>query len=983
MSVAITSAPSPSSLARGEDKESGSSRETRTGPQVQLTLPLRSGILVSSQTMSPKPAFQAQLSAFPLDTDEAPSGAQYREAALFTEDPKTAFRYLERIEWGFSEADTRFMGHDLHPYPAKFIPQIPGTIISLLSARGDLVLDPFGGSGTTALEAVRLGRRAISVDANPVAALIGKVKTARISRSETAELHLLHGALRAYLETPSVSPSALLKANASYAPVIANREKWFSDAAFRELAHIRGRILSLSSEVARNIALLALSRTVLSASFQDSETRYKSVPRSVSVGETTRRFVREFESVMRSVARNEAATRYGVSQFLIGDARELKRLSIADASADLVVTSPPYGNATDYHLYHRFRLLWLGYDPVSLGHMEIGSHLKHQREGSGFESYFADIEGSLAEISRVLKNGRFAALVIGDSVYNGKTYETAQILAERSLKYGFDSFKVIDRELPKTRRSFTPAGRRASKESILFLRKNARETSVKLIPAPYKLWRYEGQLDRREREALLGQKNDGSKSSEIKLKALGLTRSRALTFTHYVELSNETREPTWQAILENGASGTAAARKDPKYVTHGIHPYKGKFYPQLAKGLINQLALPNGAAVLDPFCGSGTTLLEGYLNGLSAFGCDLHPLAAKIASAKTVVLEVSPDLLSEVVSSVLEAIETAPKTFQDRLDQFKDDCHEEIERWFAPAISRKLNWLLSTIRNASSGPVRDFLEVVYSSIVREVSHQDPKDLRIRYRKSPLRDADVLGKFRLQLEGQFARVEKFWKARGYSPHRFHSVRTACGDNRHFETFEALGLKEASIDLILTSPPYAMALPYIDTDRLSLLLLMGLNGSERRPLEQQLIGSREITTSARQELESDLCSGDDLPAGASKFVRNLLRQLGNADDAGFRKQNMPSLLFRFLRDMDAMLLNAYRLCKKGAEAMIVIGDSRMSLDDREIRIPTTDFVEELARHNGFKPLERFDISVSTENLLNMKNAITENVVLRLKK
>ena len=79
---------------------------------------------------------------------------------------------FQGINWSFSDAETGFLTHGLHPYPAKFIPQIPGYCIRLLSAPGELVLDPFGGSGTTALEAIRLGRRALSIDANPVGTLI-------------------------------------------------------------------------------------------------------------------------------------------------------------------------------------------------------------------------------------------------------------------------------------------------------------------------------------------------------------------------------------------------------------------------------------------------------------------------------------------------------------------------------------------------------------------------------------------------------------------------------------------------------------------------------------------------------------------------------------------------------------------------------------------------------------------------------------------
>jgi len=82
----------------------------------------------------------------------------YPEEALFLLSPSAVVERLRRLDWAFEKDDTGFLAHDIHPYPAKFIPQIPGTLIAVLSARGELVLDPFGGSGTTALEAIRLGR---------------------------------------------------------------------------------------------------------------------------------------------------------------------------------------------------------------------------------------------------------------------------------------------------------------------------------------------------------------------------------------------------------------------------------------------------------------------------------------------------------------------------------------------------------------------------------------------------------------------------------------------------------------------------------------------------------------------------------------------------------------------------------------------------------------------------------------------------------
>lgn len=904
----------------------------------------------------------------------------YEERPLHLGPPADALAKLRGINWGFEDEVTRLPGHDVHPYPAKFIPQIPGHLISRLSGRGELVLDPFGGSGTTALEAVRLGRRALSLDANPLSALIGRVKTARLSSDSLNELHSFNGALAAELQGGDISPHCLMKRWAAAAPDIPNREKWFADTAFAELLLIRSRIDQLELGVTRDIANVALSRMVLQASFQDSETRYKSVPRTVPQGETLKRYLKEFRAVLASVSQNQAATRFGISEFLCADIRHLAANDVPDGVADLIVTSPPYGNATDYHLYHRFRLLWLGFDPRALGRIEIGSHLKHQREGSGFESYIADMEVALSTFARLLKPGRYAALVIGDSIYEGIRHDPSPILAERSTQYGFESCGIIPRTVHATKRSFTHAGRRATLENILILRRHPQARAITLHPPPYKMWPYEADL--RVREA--GEIECPTPAAPLEIRAeLGdYSRFRHLAFTHAVQIEGFQREPTWQAIVENGSASQAGSRKDPKYVTHGLHAYKGKFYPQLAKALLNLSHASEGSIILDPFCGSGTTLLEGYLNGYRAFGCDMNPLAAKIARAKVEILNVEPDLLVEVVQTVRKIVSSPPTEFPATLREITEPCWDEAARWFAGPVLRKLDWLLFKLRRASAGPTLDFLETIVSSIIRDVSHQDPSDLRIRYRAMPLSDADVLGMFLKQLDIHFGRIEKFWTIRGYAPHRFVDATAVEGDNRQLTSYNRLGLFENSVDLVVTSPPYATALPYIDTDRLSMLVLMGLTSSDRRPLESELIGSREIGPVRRRELE---CSDEivGLPPECQKFIRKLQKAVASDQGAGFRKKNSPALLARYLLDMQRAFANVYRVCKPEAEAMIVMGDSKTTLAGKVLRIPSTDLVEELAESAGFTVVERLNISVTTENLNHAKHAITENAVLSFRK
>ena len=549
--------------------------------------------------------------------------------------PERIAKTFASIDWSFTNGDTGFLTHDLHPYPAKFIPQIPGCCIARLSLPGELVFDPFGGSGTTALEAVRMGRRALSTDANAVGTLIGRVKTSNLDRNAAKELHAIRSFLTTY-STDLPDPASLCNENADYLPNIPNIDKWFPVTSRGELAAIRSRIAELKNEKACDIALLALSRIVLAVSFQDSETRYSSKPHDIPQGETTKRYLAALDTIIRNVMRTQPALRYSVCDFLTADTRKLVQGRYKPDSVDLIVTSPPYGNANDYHLYHRFRLLWLGHDPRQFGRIEIGSHLRHQKESSSFDTYLAEMGQSLSGMHRLLKPGRYAVLVVGDAVYEKVLYPAAKALSNTAEKVGFETVCIVPRNIHRTKRSFMVAGRRATTENLLVIRKPSEKVSIWFISAPYKLWPYEGVLRGREIESVVGvpANNNNGEAFNLTLDPYSVTKARRLVFTHGVGMAQLDPEPTWQAIVENGFARQPSARKDPKYVTHGLHPYKGKFYPQLAKGLMNLGQIKSGASVFDPFCGSGTTLLEGYLNGYRTYGCDMNPVGCQNCQGK-------------------------------------------------------------------------------------------------------------------------------------------------------------------------------------------------------------------------------------------------------------------------------------------------------------------------------------------------------------
>ena len=897
---------------------------------------------------------------------------------------------LRAQDWAFTDDDTCYLTHDLHPYPAKFIPQIPAHLIAALSIPGDIVFDPFGGSATTAVEAVRLGRRALSLDANPLSGLIGRVKTGFMTPTVKAELDQLQATVASYVEGSDIKKSGwtarTLERHRPFIPDIPNIEKWFHDNVIAELALLRFLIEKTTSDLAKDAALLAMSRIITRVSFQESETRYVAEPKDVPIALTLRGFLESLRTITRRLVYAAPELQRADARFIVADSRSAIGPMVGDASVALIITSPPYPNATDYHLYHRFRLFWLGFDPRKLGAIEIGSHLRHQRNGSGFEEYRDDIKTVIRGCYSALQPGRYAVFVVGDALFKGETFSTSDAIVKAAEEEGFELIGAIDRPIHQTKRSFAKPARRARNEQLIILRRPDRPIAVTLMPPAYRMWGYEVELRKLEIESLYGKKlasQDFTAPVSLKPSLCQLSALRRLTFTreYVIDGAHPLSQPTWQKVLENG-DAESPKRKDPKYATHGLHPYKGKFYPQLAKALINISGIPTGARVLDPFCGSGTVLLEGMLNGLATFGSDMNPLAAKIARAKTGIFSIDRTVTEQTLQALLDRVRRPPGKLRSTRDQFKESIVDELDAWFPAPVLDKLEWILAQIRLFGEPILVEFGEVVLSSIIRDVSQQDPSDLRIRRRKKPLTDAAVFDLFVDKLAGQLERLRKYWSIAGRQPGPIIAPTIVDGDCREVATFQALGLPERTVDCVVTSPPYATALPYIDTDRLSLMAVMGIESGSRSNLEECLTGSREIRRSVKQQLESELMASR-ASAVLPTSVVSALRKILNANrkgSVGFRRDNMAALLWRYFRDMHANLSLIEKLLRPGGRAFYVVGDSRTNAGGTWTAIETCRHTREIAEMVGLKASTLLDISVTTENYHHIKNAITTNAVLK---
>jgi DNA modification methylase len=893
------------------------------------------------------------------------------------------------IDWAFTDDNTNYLSHDIHPYPAKFIPQIPSNLIAALSLPGETVWDPFGGSGTTAFEALLLARQVISTDANPLAEVIARAKCSTLIPEDLAVLTRLANRMKSLAADNRDTHRFIDKLwgrVSGFVPPIVSIDQWFHPFVIRELAYLRSEIAALPNEACSVMANVALSAIVLLMSWQDGETRYAKRPREIGSGETLHTFSTQLLETLQKHEPIQYLLHYRCPTISILDIRQPfkngKLGPVETESVDLVVTSPPYANATDYHLYHRFRLFWLGYSPTELAQIEIGSHLRHQRLNAGFALYAEEMSMALRNIHQALRPGRFAVLIVGDSVFEGKTIHSSKELSRLAESIGFEIVTDIERPIHETKRSFIVGARRARHESILVMRKKSAARRATLYPPPYKMWAYEDVLRKREITELLAKEVVPNRDGEchLLLEPFELDRVRRLTFTHHVKFEVGGSIRTWQAIVENGQASTGERnRKDPKYVTHGIHPYKGKFYPQLAKALFNLSGVPTNAWVLDPFCGSGTVLLESQLNGLQAAGIDMNPLAVLIARAKLSVCLENPYAIDTALKDFIDEIAT-DRSCSECIDRFPPNSLEEILQWFPGAVVQKLGWLLTEIERVPNLIVQEALRVCLSSIIREVSQQHPNDLRIRRRKEAIADAPALELFTAKVKELRLRLRQFAERAPASPNIMKPATVLEGDSRDTLIYAKIA-PPGGFNLVVTSPPYATALPYIDTDRLSLLVLLGMRASERSRLEEALTGSREIRVRERRALGTDMALLSSELVGSELAVvsiREIHERNVNAD-VGFRRRNMSALLLRYCKDMYKAFQAVEEHLASSAQVFVVIGDNKTVAGGTEVCIPTTEILAQQGQTLGWELKERIPITVTKENLLHSKHSITQNTVL----
>ncbi len=355
------------------------------------------------------------------------------------------------------------------------------------------------------------------------------------------------------------------------------------------------------------------------------------------------------------------------------------------------------------------------------------------------------------------------------------------------------------------------------------------------------------------------------------------------------------------------------------YGSHALHAFAAKFPPQLPRVFIRGLTKP-GDAVLDPMMGSGTTIVEALAEGRQPIGFDIDPLSVRLVHAKTLPVDIH-----EVNAKGREVLNEALKHMRDmslldrRLESFFDENTKKfIDYWFLPSTQRELMALVLAIQKIDDTVLRRFLELTFSSIIvtksggvsiaRDLAHTRPhrdgtkvpknaiEQFSIRLRKNAISMA--------QLDGDIERP-----------------LVSFGDAKR------MPLASNSIDLIVTSPPYANAIDYMRAHKFSLVWFQK-SVAELGELRAAYIGSERVGRNGYGQLPE---TADRIVATIEALDRSKAR-----------------ILRKYFLEMSDALSEMHRVLKRNAAAVVVVGTSVM----RGTNVQTHKCLADVASQQGFE-------------------------------
>ena len=399
----------------------------------------------------------------------------------------------------------------------------------------------------------------------------------------------------------------------------------------------------------------------------------------------------------------------------------------------------------------------------------------------------------------------------------------------------------------------------------------------------------------------------------------------------------------------------------PRY-THGIHFYPAKLIPQIPALFLDELSLPRSATILDPFCGSGTVLLESVLRGHRAIGADSNPLARLISEAKTTVL--SANQISRASSELPGMLR------RGRRESWPDVVN--LKYWFSDRIAQQLAKVRAVIEKVDDVDIQRLLWVSLSQAARRLSKCDlrvtvpvrlvparyPKGHILRtkaYERTKwLRSVDPVEVFLAIFQENLSLVESLLLAPGRLGHLVRIYDDSCS-----RTVNSIHEQRSnSVDLIITSPPYAGAQKYVRASSLGLGWTGLCDSSQLRSIEDKNVGREHYPKSSLNVLP---------PTGIAK-IDSFVEQVAVQNPVRAK------ILNSYFLEMDQVITECKRVLTTNGHMVLVAGPNQVC----GLPCDTPNMLLRLALRSGLEPVLELVDEIRSRGLMTRRNKTASTIV-----
>lgn len=399
-------------------------------------------------------------------------------------------------------------------------------------------------------------------------------------------------------------------------------------------------------------------------------------------------------------------------------------------------------------------------------------------------------------------------------------------------------------------------------------------------------------------------------------------RSRIDTFGGVeASIGDEPNHGSSSAVLARASSALTAKRIGTGDALDRWYPYYAGYSQHFAAEVLAELCGASRQTVLDPWNGSGTTTAAAFHGGHTPIGFDLNPATLVIANAK---------LASRADLDALPAnLDRCFRVARRNLETTRHPDADPLGLWLSPrvvAFSRQAFAWLSTQTNCQITDIPPRFSLVALCLLRAL-----RDFAVDERSNaswtlphnPIKPTRIASVERRAL----AIAEEFTMDRDLLPAEPSVERARLGDAR------SLGLPSASVDVILTSPPYCTRIDYAKQTGFELAALLRMDQEKARALRDGLMG----TTTIRQPRRA--------PCALPRVVLELLREIRSHEShrsAAYYHRNLK----QYFQDASLAMAEIARVLRPGGRAVLVLQNSYY----KEILIPLSDLYCALGNSRG---------------------------------